>query len=133
MMGICKFTMMARLPCDYMKEKLVLKSSTDHAGEVAFMEVLQPGSPVASGSSYEAMESVTATSDVNSPISGKVVEVNSKLTESPDLVTPYSSLLYAKLTIEGMKMVAEYKAQKEKNDERVILAKKLLSLKVKAT
>ncbi|XP_058202812.1 uncharacterized protein LOC131317267 [Rhododendron vialii] len=67
---------------------------------------------------------VTATSDVNSPISGEVVEVNSKLTESPDL---------EKLTIEGMKMVAEYRARKKKNDERVILAKKFLSPKVKAT
>ncbi|KAE9445466.1 hypothetical protein C3L33_22636, partial [Rhododendron williamsianum] len=106
----------------------------DHPREVAFVEVSEPGSSVAQGSSYGAVESVTATSDVNSPISGEVVEVNSKLTESPDLVTPYSNLLYiSKAYYEGMKMVAEYKAQKKKNDERVILAKKFLLPKVKAT
>lgn len=58
----------------------------DHLGEVVFVELPEPGGSVSQGSSFGAVESVKATSDINSPISGEVVEVNSKLTESPGLV-----------------------------------------------
>lgn len=51
-----------------------------------FVELPEPGLSVSKGGSFGAVESVKATSDVNSPISGEVVEVNSKLTESPGLV-----------------------------------------------
>ncbi|CAL5355790.1 hypothetical protein CsSME_00044559 [Camellia sinensis var. sinensis] len=68
---------------------------TDHAqghlGEVVFVEVPDAGGSVTQGSSFGAVESVKATSDVNSPISGQVVEVNTKLSESPGLInaSPY--------------------------------------------
>ncbi|KAG5540077.1 hypothetical protein RHGRI_020343 [Rhododendron griersonianum] len=64
---------------------------SDHLGEVVFVEVPEPGGSVAQGSSFGAVESVKATSDVNSPISGEIVEVNTKLTEAPGLInsSPY--------------------------------------------
>ncbi|XP_057976705.1 glycine cleavage system H protein 3, mitochondrial isoform X1 [Malania oleifera] len=58
----------------------------DHLGEVVFVELPESGSPVSQGKSFGAVESVKATSDVNSPISGEVVDVNSKLAETPGLV-----------------------------------------------
>ncbi|XAR54832.1 hypothetical protein NMG60_11030138 [Bertholletia excelsa] len=63
----------------------------DHLGEVVFAEVPEPGSSVTQGSSFGAVESVKATSDVNAPISGEIVEVNTKLSESPGLInsSPY--------------------------------------------
>lgn len=51
-----------------------------------FVELPDASGSVSQGSSFGAVESVKATSDVNSPISGEIVEVNSKLTESPGLV-----------------------------------------------
>lgn len=51
-----------------------------------FVELPESGVSVSKGGSFGAVESVKATSDVNSPVSGKVVEVNTKLTESPGLV-----------------------------------------------
>ncbi|KAG2615190.1 glycine cleavage system H protein, mitochondrial-like [Panicum virgatum] len=68
---------------------------TDHAqghlGEVVFVELPEPGATVTAGGSFGNVESVKATSDVNSPISGEVVEVNSKLSETPGLInsSPY--------------------------------------------
>ncbi|KAK7309101.1 hypothetical protein RJT34_05578 [Clitoria ternatea] len=69
---------------------------TDHAqghlGEVVFVELPELGAPVSKKSAFGAVESVKATSDVNSPISGEVIEINNKLTkEAPDLVnsSPY--------------------------------------------
>ncbi|KAJ7944617.1 Glycine cleavage system H protein [Quillaja saponaria] len=68
---------------------------TDHAqghlGEVVFADLPEPGGSVSQGSSFGAVESVKATSDVNSPISGEVVEVNTNLTKKPGLInsSPY--------------------------------------------
>ncbi|KAL1829980.1 hypothetical protein DCAR_0209372 [Daucus carota subsp. sativus] len=64
----------------------------DHLGEVVFVELPEPGAAVTQASGFGAVESVKATSDVNSPISGEVVEVNTKLTETPGLInsSPYA-------------------------------------------
>ncbi|KAL8141783.1 hypothetical protein V2J09_014815 [Rumex salicifolius] len=63
----------------------------DHLGEVVFVELPEIGGSVGQGGSFGAVESVKATSDINSPISGEVVEVNSKLSETPGLInsSPY--------------------------------------------
>ncbi|CAA0832230.1 Glycine cleavage system H protein 2-mitochondrial [Striga hermonthica] len=63
----------------------------DHLGDVVYVELPEEGAEVKQGSSFGAVESVKATSDINSPVSGRVVEVNTKLTESPGLVnaSPY--------------------------------------------
>ncbi|GAB2235260.1 hypothetical protein Droror1_Dr00025681 [Drosera rotundifolia] len=63
----------------------------DHLGEVVFVDLPEVGGLVSKGGSFGAVESVKASSDVNSPISGEVVEVNSKLTEVPGLInsSPY--------------------------------------------
>ncbi|XP_006661956.1 glycine cleavage system H protein, mitochondrial [Oryza brachyantha] len=68
---------------------------TDHAqghlGEVVFVELPEGGAKVSQGGAFGNVESVKATSDVNSPISGEVVEVNGKLSETPGLInsSPY--------------------------------------------
>ncbi|CAN4099762.1 unnamed protein product [Withania somnifera] len=63
----------------------------DHLGEVVFVDLPETGGSVSQGNSFGAVESVKATSDINSPISGEIVEVNTKLTETPGLVnsSPY--------------------------------------------
>ncbi|GMY34970.1 glycine cleavage system H protein 2, mitochondrial [Fagus crenata] len=63
----------------------------DHLGDVVYVELPEVGTPVSQGSSFGAVESVKATSDINSPISGKVLEVNGELSESPGLInsSPY--------------------------------------------
>ncbi|KAL4178495.1 hypothetical protein AMTRI_Chr13g82580 [Amborella trichopoda] len=63
----------------------------DHLGEVVFVDLPETGVSVSKGSGFGAVESVKATSDVNSPISGEVVEVNTKLSGAPGLInsSPY--------------------------------------------
>lgn len=63
----------------------------DHLGDVVYVELPEAGAQVEQGASFGAVESVKATSDINSPISGKVVEVNTKLSDSPGLInaSPY--------------------------------------------
>lgn len=59
----------------------------DHLGDVVYVELPEVGVTVMQGASFGAVESVKATSDVNSPVSGKVVEVNEELSSSPALVS----------------------------------------------
>lgn len=59
----------------------------DHLGDVVYVELPEVGTTVTQGNSFGAVESVKATSDINSPVSGKVVEVNEELTSSPGLVS----------------------------------------------
>ncbi|MCL7031906.1 hypothetical protein MKW94_014818 [Papaver nudicaule] len=63
----------------------------DHLGEVVFVELPETGGAVTKASGFGAVESVKATSDINSPISGEIVEVNTKLTDTPGLInsSPY--------------------------------------------
>lgn len=59
----------------------------DHLGDVVYVELPEVGVSVTQGGSFGAVESVKATSDINSPVSGKVVEVNEELNSSPGLVS----------------------------------------------
>lgn len=59
----------------------------DHLGDVVYVELPDVGAAVTQGNSFGAVESVKATSDINSPVSGKVVEVNEELSNSPGLVS----------------------------------------------
>ncbi len=63
----------------------------DTLGEVVFFDPPEVGKTVASGDPYAEVESVKAVSDVFSPLSGEIVEVNEALGDSPDKVNedPY--------------------------------------------
>lgn len=52
-----------------------------------YVELPEVGISVSQGKNFGAVESVKATSDINSPVSGEVVEVNGKLSEEPGLVS----------------------------------------------
>lgn len=68
-------------------EGVKLHMLQDHLGEVVFVDLPEAGGSVTQGGSFGAVESVKATSDVNSPISGEIVEVNPSLKETPGLVS----------------------------------------------
>lgn len=63
---------------------------TDHAqeqlGELVYVELPEIGRTVAKGDEVAVVESVKAASEVYSPVSGEVVEVNETLADSPTTV-----------------------------------------------
>lgn len=63
----------------------------DHLGEVVFVDLPDVGGSVTKATGFGAVESVKATSDINSPVSGEIVEVNPKLSKTPGLVIISSS------------------------------------------
>ena len=62
-------------------------------GEVVFFEPPDTGTTVTKDSVYAEVESVKAVSDVYSPLSGEVVEVNEALGDSPEQINddPYGA------------------------------------------
>ncbi len=59
--------------------------------EIVYVDLPKTGSDVSSMQSIGTVESVKAVSDVFSPISGKILEVNNGLSDAPELVnkSPY--------------------------------------------
>lgn len=55
-------------------------------GDVVYVELPQPGAQLEFHQSLGVIESVKAVSDIYSPISGEVMEINEKLNESPELI-----------------------------------------------
>ena len=63
----------------------------DALGELVHYEAPEQGATVAKDSPYGEVESVKAVSDVISPLSGEVIEVNAKVVDAPETVNedPY--------------------------------------------
>ena len=63
----------------------------DSLSDVVFVELPEVGEQFARGDVMAVAESVKAASDIYAPISGKIVSINEKLEESPELVneSPY--------------------------------------------
>ena len=62
---------------DYAQEQL---------GNVVYVDMPEEGDEVTAGQEFGAVESVKAASDLISPVSGEVVEVNAELEDQPELV-----------------------------------------------
>lgn len=63
---------------------------TDYAqnslGDIVFVELPKVGDEVSAGKTFGSIESVKAVSDLYAPASGKVVAINSDLTNAPEKV-----------------------------------------------
>ena len=102
---------------------------SDHAqnelGEVVFVELPAIGDEFVLGDEAAVVESVKAASEVYTPISGEVIEVNDTLEESPELVntSPYEEGWFFKLkvsdenlgSIESLMTAEEYSSMVDGN------------------
>ena len=94
---------------------------TDYAqhelGNVVYVDMPDEGDEVTTGEDFGAVESVKAASDLISPVSGEVVEVNEALADSPELLNndPYANwIIKVKLSdpseVESLMDAAAYKS-----------------------
>ena len=81
---------------------------TDYAqeslGDIVFIELPELGKLVNIGDQVGVVESVKAASDLFSPISGEIIEVNKELTNSPQLMNndPENSGWYMKIKLNNI-------------------------------
>jgi len=55
-------------------------------GDVVYVDLPQVGKVVKKDEAFMSVESVKAASDIYAPVSGKIVEVNEKLSNQPELI-----------------------------------------------
>ncbi|XDF79000.1 glycine cleavage system protein GcvH [Aliivibrio fischeri] len=78
---------------------------SDHAqrllGDVVFVDLPEVDDEVTAGEGFSLVESVKAASDIYSPVTGVIVEINEELEDSPELVNeePYESGWIARIKL----------------------------------
>ena len=80
--------------CLYNIDDVQYVSITDFAveqlGDIVFVELPEVGSEFAKDEVFGTLESVKAASEIYMPISGKVVEINEAIVDSPELLNDES-------------------------------------------
>jgi glycine cleavage system H protein len=81
---------------------------SDHAqdllGDIVFVELPEVGQSIDAESDAAIVESVKAASDIYSPLSGEVIEINSALEDQPEIInsSPYEDGWFYKLNPSDM-------------------------------
>ena len=103
------------------EENIATIGITHHAqdalGEIVFVDLPEVGREISKGDSFGAVESIKAVSDLYTPVSGKILEVNSSLTDEPGTVNndPYNAAWMVKVELsdnselESLLEVSKYK------------------------
>ena len=88
----------------------------DQLGDIVYVELPEVGKALKAGDEFGVVESVKSVSSLYSPVSGKVVEVNPELANSPQLVNqePYGKAWMVKVELsdpaeaDGLLAAADY-------------------------
>jgi len=76
---------------DEKEDDLVVIGITDFAqeqlGDLVYVELPEVGDECSRGENISVIESVKAASDLVAPVSGSIIEVNSRLEDEPEIVT----------------------------------------------
>ena len=88
------------------QEGILTVGISDHAqdllGDIVFVELPDIGKTLEAEEESAIVESVKAASDVYSPLSGEVIEVNEKLLDEPEIVngSPYEEGWFFKIRLD---------------------------------
>lgn len=101
-------------------------AAQDLLSDVVYVELPSVGDQVTAGQQISVVESVKAAEDVNAPVTGTVVEINSELDASPEIVNekPYEAWFFKiepgdmlQVELDGLFTPEEYDAFVEENAE----------------
>jgi len=92
----------------------------DALGDVVFVDLPQTGQTVEAGAAVAVVESVKTASDIYAPLSGEIIEVNSALSDKPELInqSPYAEGWLFKMRVNPLDVnkllsAADYRAVAE--------------------
>lgn len=79
----------------------ITKHAAEQLGDIVFVELPKVGASLAQGATFGVVESVKAVSDLYSPLTGKVVEVNTAVLDTPSSINehPYDAGWLIKLEL----------------------------------
>jgi glycine cleavage system H protein len=76
-------------------------------GDIVFVELPEIGKTLSAHQAFGVVESIKSVSDLFSPVSGKVFEINSGLQETPELCNaePYASAWMIKIKLSNLEEI----------------------------
>ncbi len=95
---------------------------TDYAqgelGDIVFVDVPAVGKQIKQGQSFGTIEAVKAVSDLYAPVSGEVVEINSVLEKTPEVVNkePYTNGWMIKVKVANQQELGQLLDSKKYRD-----------------
>lgn len=94
-------------------DNIVTVGITDYAqdqlGDIVYVEEIKKGIQIKKGNVLTTVESVKAVSDVYSPVSGEVIEVNQKIIDDPSTINqdPFGKGWFAKIKMNNPEEVKD--------------------------
>ena len=64
----------------------ITEYAQNELGDIVFVEFVEEGTHIAKGDPFGTVESVKAVSEIYSPVSGTILEINEALADTPELV-----------------------------------------------
>ena len=104
------------------EEGILTVGISDHAqdllGDIVFVELPEVGDKLEAEGESAIVESVKAASDVYSPLTGEVIEVNEKLLEEPEIInnSPLEDGWFFKIKIDDDLQFTDLLTEEEYND-----------------
>jgi len=92
----------------------------DQLGDIVYLEKIKKGKKLKQGEALTTIESVKAVSDVNTPVTGEVIEVNEKVIEDASIINkePYGEGWIAKINIDNKDELKNLMDDKEYSEYR---------------
>ncbi|HHW01497.1 MAG TPA: glycine cleavage system protein GcvH [Thermoanaerobacterales bacterium] len=83
----------------------ITEYAQDQLGEILFVDLPDKGKKIKQGEVFGSVESAKVASDLFTPVSGEVIEVNTELSDSPELVneSPYEKGWMLKVKMDDVK------------------------------
>ena len=75
-------------------------------GDLVFVNLPEPGDAVEAGEPFADVESVKAVSDIYSPVSGTVAEINEELLDAPEMINEDANAAWF-IKVEGVSAQAD--------------------------
>lgn len=100
--------------------------AAEELGDMVYLELPEEGEELERDAAFGVVESVKATADLYTPLSGKIVETNGPLTDSPEVINeePYGEgwmirlLITDRSELDDLLTAAAYQEFVEKEQER---------------
>jgi glycine cleavage system H protein len=87
----------------------------DQLGEIVFVELPDEGEEFEKDDAFGVVESVKSVNDIYAPLSGRIVEVNDPVVDSPEIVNedPYAEGWLVKIELSDLKELGELMSAKD--------------------
>lgn len=92
----------------------------DQLGDIVYLEKIKKGKKLKQGEALTTIESVKAVSDVNTPVTGEIIEVNEKVIEDASIINkePYGKGWIVKINIDNKDELKKLMNDKEYSEYR---------------